>query len=119
MPIEIGFPNPDLVGGAWILHHDITPQNIQLTFDGNVKLLDFGAARQTSALAAVGMTSIFSPGYSPFEQYHRHGPQGPWSDLYAMGSVLYWMVTGQRPVDAAYGAHRRQRFDVRGCRTAV
>jgi hypothetical protein len=64
-------------------------------------LLDFGAARQTSVLEAGGMTSIFSPGYSPFEQYHRHGPQGPWSDLYAMGSVLYWFVTGKRPVDAA------------------
>lgn len=87
---------------AGFLHRDIKPANIYIRDrDGSLVLLDFGAARQTSAMAEGGMTSIFSPGYSPFEQYHRFGPQGPWSDLYAMGSVLYWFVTGQRPVDAA------------------
>jgi CheY-like chemotaxis protein len=87
---------------AGFLHRDIKPANIYVRdADGSLVLLDFGAARQTSVLEAGGMTSIFSPGYSPFEQYHRHGPQGPWSDLYAMGSVLYWFVTGKRPVDAA------------------
>ena len=87
---------------AGFLHRDIKPANIYVRdADGSLVLLDFGAARQTSMLEAGGMTSIFSPGYSPFEQYHRHGPQGPWSDLYAMGSVLYWFVTGQRPIDAA------------------
>ena len=90
------------VHAAGFLHRDIKPANIYVrSADGSLVLLDFGAARQTSALDGVGMTSIFSVGYSPFEQYHRHGPQGPWSDLYAMGSVLYWCVTGQRPVDAA------------------
>ena len=92
----------DQVHQAGFLHRDIKPANIYVRDrDGSLVLLDFGAARQTSALAEVGMTSIFSPGYSPFEQYRRHGPQGPWSDLYAMGSVLYWCVTGHRPVDAA------------------
>jgi serine/threonine protein kinase len=92
---------------AGFLHRDIKPANIYVrNRDGSLVLLDFGAARQTSALAVAGMTSIFSPGYSPFEQYHRHGPQGPWSDLYAMGSVLYWFVTGQRPVDAAARVQR-------------
>jgi hypothetical protein len=42
-----------------------------------------------------------SPGYAPFEQYHTHGKQGPWTDLYALGGVLYWIVSGQKPVDAA------------------
>ena len=92
----------DQVHKAGFLHRDIKPPNIYIRDrDGSLVLLDFGAARQTSAMADGGMTSIFSPGYSPFEQYHRFGPQGPWSDLYAMGSVLYWFVTGQRPVDAA------------------
>ena len=86
---------------AGFLHRDIKPSNIYLRdSDGSLVLLDFGAARRTSAMAEGGITSIFSPGYSPIEQYHRFGPQGPWSDLYAMGSVLYWFVTGQRPVDA-------------------
>ena len=46
-------------------------------------------------------TAIVSPGYAPFEQYHTHGKQGAWSDLYAFGGVLYWMVTGLKPVEAA------------------
>ena len=41
-----------------------------------------------------------SPGYAPLEQYHAHGNQGPWSDLYAWGAVLYWLVTGTKPIDA-------------------
>jgi ABC transporter, phosphonate, periplasmic substrate-binding protein len=47
------------------------------------------------------MTSIVTPGYAPFEQYHTHGRQGPWSDLYAMGGVIYWFVAGRKPVEAA------------------
>jgi hypothetical protein len=47
------------------------------------------------------LTAIVTAGYAPLEQYHTHGKQGPWSDLYAFGGVLYWMVTGNKPVDAA------------------
>ena len=44
---------------------------------------------------------MVTPGYAPFEQYHTQGNQGPWSDLYALAGVLYWMVTGNPPVEAA------------------
>lgn len=47
------------------------------------------------------MTAVVSPGYAPLEQYHTHGRQGPWSDLYAFGGVMYWMLTGNKPVEAA------------------
>jgi hypothetical protein len=43
---------------------------------------------------------VVSQGYAPFEQYHSQGNQGPWSDLYALSGVLYWMVTGHRPHEA-------------------
>ena len=53
------------------------------------------SARRASR--ASELTAVVTPGYAPFEQYHSQGNQGPWSDLYAFGGVLYWMVTGQRP----------------------
>ena len=93
----------DKVHEAEFLHRDIKPANIYVRdSDGSLVLLDFGAARATGANAAEnGMTSIVTPGYAPFEQYHSHGRQGPWSDLYAMGGVLYWFVAGRKPIEAA------------------
>ena len=93
----------DKVHEAGFLHRDVKPANIYVRdSDGSLVLLDFGAARQTSASGSTsGMTSIVTPGYAPFEQYHTHGRQGPWSDLYAMGGVLYWFVAGRKPVEAA------------------
>src|SRR5262249_38729616 len=35
------------------------------------------------------------------EQYHTYGKQGPWTDIYSFGGVLYWLVTGKKPVEAA------------------
>ncbi|HEX4329636.1 MAG TPA: PhnD/SsuA/transferrin family substrate-binding protein, partial [Burkholderiales bacterium] len=96
-----------LVHEAGFLHRDIKPANIYVRDgDGSLVLLDFGAARQAGAgVSTQGLTSIVTPGYAPFEQYHAHGRQGPWSDLYAIGGVLYWFVTGRRPVEAAARVH--------------
>jgi serine/threonine protein kinase len=78
------------------LHRDIKPGNIYVREDGTPVLIDFGSARQRAS----ELTAIVSPGYAPFEQYQTQGNQGPWSDLYALGGVLYWLVTGQRPHEA-------------------
>ena len=92
----------DKVHEAGYLHRDIKPANIYVRdSDGSLVLLDFGAARQTASAEKEGMTSIVTPGYAPFEQYHSHGRQGPWSDLYAMGGVLYWLVARRKPIEAA------------------
>ncbi len=87
------------VHAAGFLHRDIKPDNIYVRSDGQPVLLDFGAARRV--LAGAPATSIVSPGFAPFEQYHSQGEQGPWSDLYALGAVMYWMVTGRKPLEAA------------------
>ena len=91
----------EVVHKAGVLHRDIKPANIFVReADGSLVLLDFGSARYAGGGTSRSLTSIVTPGYAPFEQYHTHGAQGPWSDLYAMGGVLYWLVTGQKPVEA-------------------
>lgn len=88
----------DVIHQAKYLHRDIKPNNIFVRDDGAPVLIDFGSARMTSANTDI--TSIVTPGFAPLEQYHSHGNQGPWSDLYSFGAVLYWMVTGNKPVES-------------------
>jgi serine/threonine protein kinase len=83
---------------AKYLHRDIKPNNIFVRDDGTPVLIDFGSARMTST--DTDITSIVTPGFAPLEQYHSHGNQGPWSDLYSFGAVLYWLVTGNKPVES-------------------
>lgn len=91
----------DVVHQAGVLHRDIKPANIYVrAADGSLVLLDFGAARRARNAHSQSMTSIVTPGYAPFEQYHTRGVQGPWSDLYAFGGILYWVVTGEKPLEA-------------------
>ncbi|KAA6182485.1 SUMF1/EgtB/PvdO family nonheme iron enzyme [Thiohalocapsa marina] len=86
------------------LHRDVKPQNIYLakTDTGGVRpiLLDFGAARQAMGERSRSLSVVVSAGYAPFEQYHRKGKQGPWTDVYAAAAVLYRAVTGETPAEA-------------------
>jgi serine/threonine protein kinase len=81
------------------LHRDIKPDNIYVRADGTPVLLDFGAARRVTANK--DLTNIVSPGFAPFEQYHSQGNQGPWTDIYSLGAVMYWMTTGKKPIESA------------------
>ncbi len=88
------------------LHRDIKPQNIYLTKTGIPILLDFGSARMVMGERTRSMTVLMTPGYAPFEQYHRKGLQGPWTDIYSCGATLYHMLTGIVPVEATERAER-------------
>ncbi len=88
------------VHAAGFLHRDIKPANILIRRDGNPVLIDFGAARQAVGEKSRSVTSVFTPGYAPFEQYMSSGKQGPWTDIYALAATLYHGITGKVPPQA-------------------
>src|SRR6056297_144440 len=84
-----------------VLHRDIDPNNVYLADDGTVVLLDFGAARTAVGERTQSMSVVLKRGYAPHEQYHSHGDQGPWTDVYATSATLYRSLTGYKPPEAA------------------
>lgn len=78
-------------------HRDIKPSNIILQADGQLALIDFGAARQMTATIMAGglSTGIYTPGYAPPEQEQGHGV--PQSDFFALGRTMVYLLTGKEP----------------------
>ena len=84
-----------------VFHRDIAPDNIILS-GGHSVLLDFGSARRIIGDGIQALTTVLKPGYAPIEQYVDDGTmkQGPWTDVYALGGVLYHLATGKAPLQA-------------------
>ena len=84
-----------------ILHRDIKPDNIMITPDNRAILIDFGSAREFLHDKLQSHTTILTPGYAPPEQYSTISRKGAYSDIYAVGAVFYFLVTGKKPLDPA------------------
>jgi len=91
-----------------VFHRDIAPDNILLLPDGRPVLLDFGCARRAVASGSRWFTAHLKPQFAPLEQYAEDEGvgQGPWTDLYALGATLYFVLTGRAPVPSVVRAAR-------------
>jgi hypothetical protein len=91
---------------ANVIHRDLKPANVLLTEDGQAKITDFGLAKkldeksQTQTGAVVGTPSYMAP-----EQASGKKEVGPAADIYALGAILYELLTGRPPFKAATAMH--------------
>jgi len=83
----------------YVLHRDVSPDNIMICDDGSIKLIDFGAARQVYPEGSQLLSVIIKPGFAPIEQYQKKGKQGPWTDIYSLGNSLFYALTLKVPQD--------------------
>ncbi len=84
-----------------ILHRDIKPDNIMITADYKAILIDFGSAREFEQDKTQVHTSMLTHGYAPTEQYTANSRKGSYTDIYAIGATMYFVLTGQVPLEAA------------------
>jgi serine/threonine protein kinase len=101
-PIAEGLDRAHRVG---VLHRDIKPPNILINEDNRPVLIDFGSARFTTAEATSTTVTFHTPPYAAIEQYVKTYDQGPWTDIYALGVVMFECVTGEKPPEVLERLH--------------
>ncbi len=85
---------------AGLVHRDISPDNLMLTPDGRVMILDLGAAKDLAINKGASSAMVVKGGFSPPEQYAQQGGSGSWTDVYAMAATMYHSLTGVVPPTA-------------------
>lgn len=85
-----------------IIHRDISPGNIMRSEEGEIFLIDMGAAKDMMYSQPVLASTFLKLEYAAPEQYRTargENPdgEGPWTDIYALGGTIYYLLTGQKP----------------------
>ena len=91
---------------AGLIHRDLSPDNLMLTPEGGVRVLDLGAAKDLSINSGLSSMQVAKSGFSPWEQYLQQGGSGPWTDVYAMAATIYYTLTGKLPPNAVDRANQ-------------
>ena len=80
-----------------IIYRDMKPANVMLKPDGNIMLIDFGAAREYKPRNLKDTVSLGTRGYAAPEQYERTGQSDERTDIYSLGVMLFQLLTGESP----------------------
>lgn len=77
-----------------IIHRDISPENIYITREEKVKVIDFGSAKQTETGMKAGLSVVLKPKFAPPEQFSSQMEQGGFTDVYSLAGTYYYALTG-------------------------
>lgn len=85
-----------------IIYRDMKPGNVMITPAGNVKLIDFGIAREYKEQQTEDTISLGTKGYAAPEQFGGKGQTDARTDIYSLGVTLYHLLTGRNPAEPPY-----------------
>lgn len=84
-----------------IVHRDIAPDTLFVTRENRLKLFGFGMSGYEMSASSKSLAAVIKRGYAPEEQYRVEKLKEPVSDVYALAAVMYRMITGKVPAEAA------------------
>lgn len=93
------FTTVSLVHNAGVIHRGLSPENILIGENNDIRLTGFAISDERTANTEIA-PELFS-GYAAPEQYNSSARQGTWTDVYGMSALLYKALTGVVPLDAA------------------
>lgn len=96
-----------------IIYRDMKPANIMLQPNGNIKLIDFGIAREYKEKNIEDTVSLGTKGYAAPEQFGGRGQTDIRTDIYCLGVTLYHLVTGKNPAEPPYEIYPIRHWDGR------
>lgn len=85
-----------------IIYRDMKPANVMLRPEGEISLIDFGAARIFKSGNSEDTVCLGTPGYAAPEQYGGNGQTRPQTDIYCLGATLHHLITGHDPADTPF-----------------
>lgn len=85
-----------------IIYRDMKPANVMIKPDGNIKVIDFGIAREYKDQSLADTVSLGTKGYAAPEQFGGKGQTDARTDVYCLGVTLYHLITGQNPCEPPY-----------------
>lgn len=97
-----------------IIYRDMKPSNIMLTPEGDIKLIDFGIAREFNANANEDTTALGTEGYAAPEQYQGHGQSDKRTDVFGLGVTIFQLLTDINPV-----TYTENTFSIRLCNQSL